>query len=108
AVLVEAVVEVTQIDDVALIPDARRDAMTIVRLRGDGAVLGAACSPSALSLHAAMAGLGSWPLRPGADAVRHLIEAVLHRFRTDLDRLEKDVVFWVSCHVDFPPDSKPK
>ena len=33
------------------------------------------------------------PVRPGADAVRHLVEAVLQQLRPDLDRLEQHIVF---------------
>src|SRR5277367_2479698 len=34
-----------------------------------------------------------------ADAMRHLVEAVAQRLRTDLDRLKQDVMFWVARHT---------
>ena len=43
-------------------------------------------------------------LRPGADAVRHLVEAVVQRLRADLDRLEEDVVLGVARH-ELPSSS---
>src|ERR1700733_4079317 len=35
------------------------------------------------------------------DAVRHLVEAVAQRLRTDFDRLEQNVVFWVARHTSI-------
>src|SRR5436190_12380242 len=71
----------------------------------DRAVLGAAGAPAALRLHAAVIGLHAGLLGPGPDAVRYLVEAILQRLRTDLDRLKEDVVLRIARHRPSPPSS---
>src|SRR5437773_2281726 len=77
--------------------------MRVVRLGRDRAVLGAAGAVAALGLQRAEIGLAERLLRPEAVAMRDLVEAVLHRLRPELDRLEEDVVFRVARHRAKPP-----
>src|SRR5580704_15173982 len=67
------------------------------------AVLGVDAGPAALGLERAVRRLESGPVRAGADAVRHLIEAVAQSLGPDLDRLEKNVVFGIARHKLCPP-----
>jgi len=96
--LVQAIVQVAQVDDVAVIPDARRHAVGVIGFRRDRTVFGAARTPSTFGLHTAIGRLRTRLLGAGADAMRNLVEAVLHRLRADLDRLEQNVVFWIARH----------
>ena len=101
--LVQAVAHDRQVAHVVVVPDARRHAMRVVRLGVDRAVLGAEGPPAALRLHAAVIGLEAGLLRARADAVGHLVEAILQRLRPELDRLEEDVVLRVARHTVFLP-----
>ncbi len=98
AVLVEHVAHDPQVADVAVVPDAGRHAMRVVRLGRDRAVLGAAGGVATLGLHGAEVRLAERPLRAEAVAMGDLVEAVLHRLRADLDRLEEHVVLRVTRH----------
>ena len=102
AMPVNLVAHVTQVDDIALIPDAGRDPMHVVGFRMDRGVFGADSAPAALGLHAAEGGLGARPLRACAVAVGNLIEAVLHGLRTDPNRLEQAVILRITRHRASP------
>src|SRR5207245_8701733 len=84
-VLVEHVAHDREVADIAVVPDAGRHAVRVVRLGRDRAVLGAAGGIAALGLHRAEVRLAEGPFRAEAVAVRDLVEAVLHRLRPDLD-----------------------
>src|SRR5882672_2474452 len=103
AVLVEHVAHDGQVLDVVVVPKPCGDAMRVVRLGRDRAVLGTAGAVAALRLHRAEIRLAQWLLRPEAVAMRDLVEAVLHRLGSELDRLEEDVVLRVTRHVAKPP-----
>src|SRR5581483_3751969 len=64
----------------------------------DRAVLGAARGVAAFGLHGPEVGLAQGSLGAEAVAVGDLVEAVLHRLRADLDRLEEDVVLGIARH----------
>ena len=98
AELVQAVAHRREVAHIALVPDPRRDPRGVVRLGVDRAILGAARTPAALGLHATVVRLHPRLLRAGADAMWHLVEAVLQRLRADPDRLEEDVVLGVARH----------
>ena len=77
--------------------------MRVVRLGVNRAVLGTEGAPAALGLHPAVIGLKARLLRAGADAVGHLVEAILQRLGPELDRLEEDVVLRVARHTVLLP-----
>src|SRR3989442_6013548 len=103
AVLVEHLAHDGQVLDVVVVPKPRGDAMRVVRLGRDRAVLGTAGAVAALGLHGAEIRLAERLLRPEAVAMRDLVEAVLHRLWPELDRLEEDVVLRITRHVAQPP-----
>src|SRR5262249_30284133 len=77
---------------VAVVPQPCGDVRVLVALRVDGAVLRAHRGPAALCLHAAMTRLRPWLLDAESGAVRHLVEAVAQRLRSDAHGLEQHVV----------------
>ena len=89
--------------DVVVVPEARGDAVRVVGLGVDRAVLGADRRVAALGLHRPEVRLVEGLLGAEAVAVGDLVEAVLHRLRADLDRLEEDVVLRVTRHSRKPP-----
>src|SRR6267378_6926049 len=95
---VDLIAHVAQIDDVAVVPQTRRVPGILVRFRVDRAELGANDAPAALGLHAAKARLGTRALRAVTGAVGCLPEAIAAGLRTEADRLEENVVRWISCH----------
>ncbi len=97
-VLVEHVAHDREVLDVVVVPEAGRDAVGVVRLGRDRAVLRADAAVAALGLHRPEVGLVHRLLRAESVAVRNLVEAVLHRLRAELDRLEENVVPGVSSH----------
>src|SRR5699024_3091490 len=82
-----------QVAHVALVPDPGRDAHGVIGFGVDRAVFGVDRAPAAFGLDRAMRRLETGPVGAGPDTVRALVETVAHRLRTDLYRLEKDVVF---------------
>src|SRR5579863_7577242 len=88
-----------QIAHIPGVPNARRQAVRVVRFGMNRAVLGVDSGPAALGLERSMRRLEAWLVGTGADAMRHLIEPVAQRFGTDFDRLKQNVVFWVARHA---------
>ena len=88
-----------QIAYVAVIPNARRETVSVVRLRMNGAVLGIDAGPTALGLQRTMRRLKPRLIGTRADAMRYLVEPVAQRLRSDLDRLKQNVVFWIARHT---------
>ncbi len=82
-VLVEHVAHHREVPDVVVVPEPRRDAVRVVGLGRDRAVLGADAAVAALGLHRAEIGLVHRLLRAEAVAVRDLVEAVLHDLRAE-------------------------
>ena len=102
AMPVDFVTHVAEVDDIALVPDAGRDAMHVVGFRMDRGVLGADAAPAALGLHAAEGSLGARPFGTCAVAVGNLIEAIFHGLRADLNRLEQAVILRITRHRASP------
>ena len=101
ALLMDHVAHEAQVGDVALVPEPGADAVRIVRLRRDRAVLGRHGSPAALGLHGAEVRLEAGPVGAGTVAVRRLEEAVGQGLRADLERLEQDVVLGIARHLSY-------
>src|SRR5882762_184852 len=95
---VDFIAHVAQIDDVALVPQTRRVPGILVRFRMDRAELGANDTPAAFGLHTAKARLSARALRAVPGAVGCLPEAIAADLRPEADRLEENVVLWISCH----------
>src|ERR1700681_647608 len=95
---VDFIAHVAQIDDVALVPQTRRVPGILVRFWVDRAELGANDAPAALGLHSAKARLSARALRAVTRAVGCLPEAIAAGLRAEADRLEENVVLWISCH----------
>src|ERR1700730_7564873 len=95
---VDLIAHVAQIDDVALIPQTRRVPGILVRFCVDRAELGADDPPAAFGLHTAKVRLSAWALRAVTRAVGCLPEAIAADLRPEADRLEENVVLWISCH----------
>ncbi len=87
-----------QIAHVTRIPDARRQAVRVVRFGVDRTILGIDSRPSALGLEGTVRRLEAGLVGTRADAMGHLIESIAQRLGADLDRLKQDVVFWVARH----------
>src|SRR5208283_2372290 len=102
AELVDMIGHRLEVAHVALVPDARREAMRVVGLRMDRAVLGVDAGPAAFGLERAVRRLKARSVRARADAVRHLIKAIAQRLRADLDGLEQDVVLGIARHGVHP------
>ena len=64
----------------------------------DYALFGADHGPAAFRLHLAHLGVGLGPVEAHAAAMGHLIEAVLRRYGTDLDRFEENIVSGIAGH----------
>jgi hypothetical protein len=107
AELVDMVGHGAQVANVALVPDASRKAVGVVGFRMDRAVLGIDAGPAAFGLDRPVRRLETRAVGAGAVAMRHLVEAVAQRLRTDLDRLEQNVVFGVACHSESPSSEVP-
>src|SRR5712672_542708 len=88
-----------QIADVARVPDARRQAMRVVRFGVNGTIFGIDSRPAAFGFQRTMRRLESRLVGTRTDAMGHLIEPVAQRLRADFDRLKQDVVFWVARHT---------
>ena len=88
-----------QIAHIPGVPDARRQAVRVVRFGMNRAIFGIDSGPAALGLQRAMRRLEPGLVGTGADAMRHLVEPVAQRFGTDFDRLKQNVVFWVARHA---------
>src|SRR5579875_268412 len=82
-----------EIADIAIVPQAGRQTMRIVRLRMDRAIFGVHCGPATFGFQRAVRRLKAGPIRPCADTVRDLIESIFEDLGTNLDRLEQDVEF---------------
>src|SRR5580658_6515054 len=67
-----------------------------------GAVLGIDAGPTAFGLQGTVRGLKARFIGTRADAMRHLVEPVAQRLRSDLDRLKQNIVFWVARHIVNP------
>src|ERR1700730_16912711 len=83
---VDFIAHVAQIDDVALIPQTRRVPGILVRFCVDRAELGAHAPLSAGALRRLNRAVGCLP------------EAIVADLRPEADRLEENVVLWISCH----------
>src|ERR1700679_3859192 len=88
-----------QIAHIPGIPDARRQAMRVVRFGVNRTILGIDSCPAPFGLQRTMRRLEARLVRARTDAMRHLIEPVAQRLGADLDRLKQDVVFWVARHT---------
>ncbi len=88
-----------QIAYVARVPDARRQAVRVVRFGVNGTIFGIDSRPAALGLQRSMRRLETRLVGTRADAMRHLVEPVAQRLRADFDRLEQDVVFRIARHT---------
>ena len=84
--------------DVFGIPKRRVGSGQVVRTRVDGAVLGVDDAPAAFGLDATHRGQGLRKCIAHTGAMGHLIEPILGGHRTDLHRLEEDVVTGVTRH----------
>ena len=85
--------------DVAVVPEPQLDERGDVRRMVKLDLLGAHHRPAALRLHSAHPGERGRVAVAHAVAVRDLVEAVLRGHRTDVDRLEEDVVTGVTSGV---------
>ncbi len=88
-----------QIADVARVPDARGQAMRVVRFGVNGTIFGIDSRPAAFGFQRTMRRLESRLVGTRTDAMGHLIEPVAQRLGADFDRLKQDVVFWVARHT---------
>ena len=88
---------------VVLVPEAGGDQRCFVRVRRERRILGADGGPAALGLDAAMRGLRPRFLGSEAGAMRHLIEAVPERLRSDPDRFEQDLVVLIQRFSSSAP-----
>ena len=84
--------------NIAVVPQAALDAGAVLGSVMDFHLFGAHNRPATFGLHTAhlrhAGGVGA----AHAIAVRHLVEPVACRNRTDLDRLEQDVVARIAVH----------
>jgi meso-butanediol dehydrogenase / (S,S)-butanediol dehydrogenase / diacetyl reductase len=98
AVAMRDLAHVAEVDDVALVPDARRRIGVLVGLRMDRTEFREDDAPAAFGFHAAQVRLGAGALGTGPRAMRGLPKAIARLLGSDLDRFEQHVVFGVSSH----------
>ena len=101
-VLMHGVAHRSQILDVTVVPELGADHRQDIAMGYDHAHLGEDRTPAAFGFHATKRRLHSRLVDSGTVAVGHLPEAVSQHLWPELDRLEKDVVFRISCH-GVPP-----
>jgi hypothetical protein len=100
--LMDVVGHGAQIAHIALVPDARRQAVRVVRFGVDRAIFGIDPGPAALGLQRAVRRLETRPVGARADAMRHLVEPVAQRLRPNLDGLKQNIVFGIARHTLYP------